>query len=97
MDITKYKFVTPEFRDPPTDNNLLDEARARGFDDRNNKYCGIFSKLFYEGGKLNFKQGLDPAFKESAVPYLRAFMQSFSPSHEVKMAISALILSELVD
>ena len=97
MDLKKYKFVVPEFADIKTDKNLLIEAKSRGFDDRNNRYCQIFSDLFFKGGKLNFKNDLDPSFKAVAVPYLRSFMGSFSPKHEEKMAICGLLLSELVD
>jgi hypothetical protein len=79
-----------------TDPALLEEAKRRGFD-RHGPYNELFSNLFFSGGKLEWKKDLDPEFKKNAASYLRAFMGSFSPSHEDKEAICALLLSELVE
>jgi len=80
-----------------TDPILLQEARDRGFYNGHTKYNELFSTLFFNGGKLDFKQGLDKDFKAMAVPYLKSFMGSFEPSHGEKEAICALLLSELVE
>lgn len=79
-----------------TDPEMLAEAKARGFYNGHTPYNKLFSTLFFKGGKLNFKSDLDPAFKEKATRYLRAFMASFEPAHEEKEAICAMLLSELV-
>lgn len=102
MDITKYKFETVSdidmaFSTFGTDKILLKEAKDRGFYNGNSKYNDLFSTLFFQGGKLKFKKGLDEEFKSKALPYMRCFMGSFSPRHEEKEAICALLLSELVD
>lgn len=76
---------------------LLEEAKARDFYCGNTPYNELFSKLFFSGGKLNFKTDLPPEFKTKATRYLKSFMGSFEPKHEDKEAISALLLSELVD
>lgn len=75
---------------------LLDEAKERGFYMGNTPYNKLFSSLFYTGGKLNFKKGIDENFKNKAWPYCRAFMGSFSPRHEEKEAICAMLMSELL-
>ena len=74
---------------------LLAEAKARGFYGGRTPYNALFLKLFYNGGSMDLKHGLDPKFKEAALPYLKAFMDSFNPKYEDKAAISALLLSEL--
>jgi len=96
MDITKYKFQEIDF-DIPTDETLLEEAVNRGFYGGHTKYNDLFNEFFFNGGKLNFKDGLDPDFKQRTVAYLGAFMHSFTPKHEEKEAISALLLSELME
>ena len=96
MELKEYKFEELSFM-LGTDKKLLSEARKRGFYNGNTPYNKLFSSLFFSGGTLNFKKDLDDNFKSKALPYLKAFMQSFEPKHEEKEAISALILSELVD
>lgn len=77
---------------------LLIEAKERGYDGYDNKpHTKLVSKLFFIGGKVKFLPDVDPEFKDKAWPYVRAFMRSWSPSHEDKVAICALILSELVE
>lgn len=77
--------------------DLLKEARARGFYSGHTPYNDLFSRLFFSGGKLNFKAGLPEEFKKNATAYMRAFMGSFAPKHEEKEAICAMLLSELVE
>jgi len=96
MDITKHKFDELSMCQI-TDKKLLAEAEAKGFYNGHTPYNDLFSSLFFGGGKLNFKPDLDEGFKSKAVPYLKSFMQSFEPKHEEKEAISALLLSELVE
>lgn len=80
-----------------TNPTLLAEAKERGFYNGRTPYNELFSTLFFKGGKLNFKNDLDPTFKDKALRYLTAFMRSFEPKHEEKEAICALLLSELVE
>jgi hypothetical protein len=102
MDINKYDFpevtaldiALPTFG---TDKELLAEAKERGFYNGNTKYNRLFGKLFFEGGTLNFKADIDDEFKVKATAYLKAFMGSFTPSHQEKEAVCALLLSELVE
>lgn len=102
MNIKDFKFPTLTaldlaFSTLSADPQLLAEAKKRGFYNGQTPYNKLFSELFYSGGKLNFKKDLDLDFAELAVPYLKSFMGSFAPKHEEKDAISALLLSELVD
>lgn len=80
-----------------TNKELLDEATKRGFYNGNTPYNKLFSKLFFSGGKLNYKKDIDNKFKDKAMSYLRAFMHSFEPQHQEKEAVCAMLLSELVD
>jgi len=80
-----------------TDKTLLQEAKDRGFYYKSTPYNQLFSSLFFNGGKVVFKEGLDESFKKKAWAYCRAFMQSWEPSHEDKDAICALIMSELLE
>ena len=91
---TQVDIAFPTFSTIP---ELLTEAKQRGFYNGNTKYNKLFSELFFNGGTLNFKKDLNPEFKERSLPYLRSFMASWSPKHEEKEAICAMLLSELVD
>ena len=81
----------------PTDKALLAEAKERGFYNGNTAYNNLFSELFFNGGKVTFRDDVDEDFKAKAWPYLKSFMMSFRPRHEEKEAISALLLSEMVE
>lgn len=102
LDLTKFKFpevsgidtAFPTFRTIP---ELLEEAEKRGFYNDNNPYCRLFSKLFFNGGKVVFKKDLDPDFQKRGWSYCRSFMGSFEPKHEHKEAICAMLMSELLE
>jgi len=76
------------------DPDLLKEAKTRGFYRTNTPYNQLFSKLFFNGGKINIKKGLDKSFERKALRYFKALTISFEPKHEEKEAICAMILSE---
>lgn len=98
FDIKNFDFPkTGIFSDINVDKDMLNHARELGFDKHYNPYHSLFSDLFFNGGKLNFKKDLDLNFKSKAVPYLKALMQSFQPKHEDKTCVCAYLLSELVD
>jgi hypothetical protein len=93
MELTKFKF--PTTRD--TNKELLAEARSRGFYNGSTPYNKLFSDLFFKGGDIKFKDGLDEDFKNEAWKYCRSFMGSFMPKHEEKEAICAMLMSELLE
>ncbi len=102
MDIKTFKFPELSKIDlfgstTKTNSKLLAEAKERGFYCGHTPYNDLFSKLFFNGGKLKFKKNLGADFKAKALPYLKSFMGSFEPKHEEKEAICALLLSELVE
>lgn len=102
MDLKKFKFPKISVSDivfptQKTNQRLLIEATTRGFYNGHTPYNTLFSMLFFNGGKLNFKKDLPDEFKNAAVPYLKSFMGSFATKHEEKEAICAMLLSELVD
>ncbi len=102
MDLTKFKFpevngLDMAFSTFKTDKALLAEAKERGFYDGHTPYNDLFSKLFFGGGKIKFKEGIDAEFKSNAWKYCRSFMGSFEPKHEEKEAICAMLMSELLE
>lgn len=76
---------------------LLEEAKQRGFYSGNTKYNTLFSRLFFKGGTLNFKDGIEDKFITKAVRYMKSVLVSYQPKHEEKEAVCSLILSELVE
>lgn len=102
LDLKKFKFPNVTGADIAfptfgTIKELLAEAKERGFYNGNTPYNELFSNLFSEGGKVKFKNGLDEEFKKVAWSYCRSFMGSWSPKHEEKEAICAMLMSELLE
>lgn len=102
MDLTKFEFpkvsgIDMAFSTFKTDAKLLEEAKERGFYNGSTPYNSLFSKLFFSGGTVNFKNNVDEEFKKSAWAYCRSFMGSFEPKHEEKEAICAMLMSELLE
>ena len=102
IDIKSYNFPQVDdigiaFSTEGTDKKLLEEAERRGFLYGSTPYNKLFSDLFFKGGKLDYREGLDDEFVSRCSRYMRAVMASFEPKHEHKEAICALLLSELVD
>ena len=98
LTLEDYIFDEPNQFGQKTDEFLLELAKERGFYNGYGPYNELFAKLFYSGGTLNFKDGVyGKEFKNNATRYLKSLMISFTPQHEDKEAVCALILSELVD
>jgi len=102
MDLKEYDFpkitdVDLAFSTTKTDPKLLKEAISRGYYNGNTPYNTLFSNLFFHGGKIKFKEGVDEEFKKKAWPYTRSLMASFEPKHEEKEAICAMFMSELLE
>ena len=101
MDLKTFEFpevngVDMAFSTFRTIPELLEEAKERGFYDGRTEYNDLFSKLFFEGGKVEFKPDLDEEFKKRAWTYCRSFMGSYEPKHEEKEGICAMIMSEVL-
>lgn len=102
MNLEKFRFpeVAPEdiaFSALETDPKLLDEAKNRGFYGGDGPYNKLFSQLFYEGGRVSFKEKIDPDFQGRVWKYFQLFMRSNKPSPNEKEAICAMLLSEVVN
>jgi len=76
---------------------LLEEAKVRGFLHGHTPYNDLFSNLFFNGGKVVFKEDVDPEKLKVIWVYVRSFMGSWSPKHEHKEAICAMIMSEILE
>tara|TARA_R100000655_G_scaffold55123_1_gene93170 strand:+ start:377 stop:676 length:300 start_codon:yes stop_codon:yes gene_type:complete len=95
MDLSKYNFpeVTQADMAFPTFNipkELLKEAESRELTKGRKK----FAELFYSGGKIEFKKDVEGTWKENAFLWCRAMMGSWSPKHEHKEAVCAMIFEE---
>lgn len=102
MDLTQFKFpevsqIDMAFSTFHTDQSLLKEAKERGFYNGRTAYNKLFSNLFFAGGRVKFKEGLNEEFRTSAWNYCKAFMKSYAPKHEEKEAICAMLMSELLE
>lgn len=102
MDLKEFKFpqvsgVDMAFPTFGTIPELLKEAKERGFYNGSTPYNALFSGLFFNGGKIKFKENLDEDFKKRAWSYCRSFMGSWEPKHEEKEAICAMLMSELLE
>ena len=92
MDIKNFEF--PKVADVPINQELLAEAKARGFYKERTPFNDLFLDLLFEGCGLKFKKNLDEKFKSRASAYLKSSI--FSIDGRVgaeREAICALLLS----
>lgn len=102
MKLIDYKFpeisqIEMDFSTIKTCSTLLKEAKDRGFYGGNTPYNKKFSELFFNGGNVEFKSGINPEYKNAAWNYCKAFMRSWEPRHEEKEAICAMLMSEIIE
>ena len=102
MDLKEFKFpevskVDMAFPTFGTIPELLEEAVKRKFYNGNTEYNKLFSAIFFSGGKVKFKKGLDKEFVERAWAYCSSLMGSYTPKHEEKEAVCAMIMSEILE
>ena len=95
MDLSTYKFpevskVDLAFSTFNTIPELLEEANKRNLAKGRKK----FNELFFNGGKVEFQKDFEGSWKENAFLYARSLMGSFSPKHEDKEAVCAMIFEE---
>jgi len=80
-----------------TNPKLLAIARENGFYNGKTKFNKMFSDLFFSGGKISAKAGIDDAVKTKILRYFKALASSYEPKHEEKEAVCALLLSWLCE
>lgn len=102
MNITDYQFpvltdLDLAFSTLETPQDLLQEARSKKMDYPMNIYNRLASHIFYRNDEIILNEDLDPKFSEDALRFLRAFIRSFAPKHEDKIAVCALISFPLTD
>jgi hypothetical protein len=71
---------------------ILKEAEEKDFGMNNSDRA---AQLFYRGGKVNVKEGLDKEYASKGLRALRAVLGSFEPLHEHKMAVCEYIIDNL--
>lgn len=74
--------------DAPKD--LLQEALTRNLQ----KGCKKFSQLFFSGGEMNMQPDVEGTWKKDALLFAIALMRSFTPKHEHKELVCAMIFEE---
>ena len=102
IDLMQYNYPNPTGADiafPTYDTipELLEEAQRRGFDNHYNPYVQLFSDLFFNGGEVVFKRGINEEKQKEIWVYVRSFMGSWAPKHEHKEAICAMLMSEILE
>lgn len=102
IDLLQYNYPKPTGADmafPTYDAipELLEEAKRRGFYDGRTPYNKLFSDLFFNGGRVVFKSGINREKQKEIWAYVRSFMGSWAPKHEHKEAICAMIMSEILE
>lgn len=102
INLLEYSYPKPTGADMafPTYNTipeLLKEAQERGFDQHYNPYNRLFSNLFFNGGRVIFKEGINVEKQREIWAYVRSFMGSWAPKHEHKEAICAMLMSEILE
>ncbi len=95
MNLSEYKFpdvTTLDMAFPTlnTTKELVQEAEKRTL----TKGRAKFIELFYTGGETKVKKDVKGTWKEGAYLYARALMGSWSPKHEHKEAVCAMIFEE---
>ena len=100
FDFPKYDTYTQAdiaFSTLKTDPKLLEEAKERGFYGGRTQYNTLFGEIFYNGGKIKWKEGVEEEFRKNVYLYFKCLIRSFDPKHEEKEAICAMLLSEIVE
>lgn len=96
MDVKSFNF--PEVLNIPTDQDLLAEAKKRGFYKGTTPYNDLFLDLLFGEYGLKFKKGLDEDSIAKASSYLKTIMYWLEPPLDrEKEAICVLLLSELAE
>lgn len=103
MDIAGYSL--PELKDYEivfstldVPESLLHEARKRSMDQPTNLFHRLASFQFANREEgLTLRSDIDEGFGITAVRYIDGLLRSFVPKHEDKIAVVALILSEIID
>lgn len=104
MEVLKYNFPTikgvdmafPTFDAPK---ELLEEAKNRGFYNGRTKWNDFFSKWFFTGldKAPSIRKEVDKDLAHKAMLFAVCLMKSFTPKHEAKEAVCALIFSECLE
>ena len=75
--------------------DMLQKAKDNGFDKSSNPYNKMFNKQFFSGLSLSYKVDIELEYRNRILRYYRALASSFSPRHEDKEAVCAMLLSEV--
>ena len=90
-EVTEVDMAFPTFNTIP---ELLAEAEERNL----SKGRAKFNELFFEGGKLKFKEDVkEGTWKAKAFMYAKGLMGSFAPKHEHKETVCAMIFEECLE
>lgn len=95
MDLSTYNFpeikgIDFAFSTKDTTPELVEEAKKR------NPQKGIekFNQIFYTGGEIMLKDDVNGTWKEKAIRYAIALMRSYTPNHNDKEIVCAMLFEE---
>lgn len=80
-----------------TDEDLLDEAKKRGFYKSYCKWDHLANQFMLGGGRIAFKDSIPRNRHLVFIGFLSAYLTSFTAEHADKVAICAMLLQELTD
>lgn len=91
--VTPLDMAFPTLDAPP---KLVSLAKERGFYNGNTPANDLFSKWFFGGLEKtpDFKEGIDETKAQRAMNWAVCLLRSFTPKHEEKEAVCALIFDE---
>lgn len=95
MNLSNYKFpevtgIDMAFSTLNTTEELVQEAEERNL----TKGRAKFQEIFYSGGEVELQKDVKGTWKEHAYLYAKCLMSSWSPKHEHKEAVCAMIFEE---
>ena len=79
------------------DKKMVHKATEKGFYNGRTKYNDLFSDIFFSGGTVTFKQGVDKEVIDNAMRYFKSVAVSFGSKHEEKEAVCAMVLSDIAE
>ena len=94
MDLVTYNYPTGVLA-KITDEELLDEAKKRGFYKSYCRWDDLANKFMLGEGRIAFKNSLPRAKHLVFIGFLSDYLTSFTAEHTDKVAISAMLLSEV--
>lgn len=93
MDLSDYKYPTGVHA-KITDENLLEEAKKRGFYKSYCKWDDFANQFLLGNGRIAFKDAVPRTKQLVVMGFISDYLTSFTAEHAEKVAICAMVFSE---